>query len=121
MALAPNTLPLALQMSHTVVRGKPNAAQLHLDTILDDILTARGIEPGPAARDTVTLSEILYHCLKERPNDLFMVRINSLHMKYVSIRRFLSNLEVLNGKIQCFYTTSFDYIELQKINKEHKL
>ncbi|XP_026740514.1 probable 4-coumarate--CoA ligase 1 [Trichoplusia ni] len=60
-------------MSHTVVRGKPNAAQLHLDTVLDDILTARGVEPGPEARDTVTLSEILYHCLKERPNDLFMI------------------------------------------------
>ncbi|CAH1641345.1 unnamed protein product [Spodoptera littoralis] len=59
-------------MSHTVVRGKPNAAQLYLDTVLDAILLEQGIKPDATARSNVPLAEILLHCLKQRPNEVFM-------------------------------------------------
>lgn len=60
-------------MSHTVVRGKPNAAQLYLDTVLDAILLERGIKPNAELRDNVTLSQILFYSLKQRPKETFMV------------------------------------------------
>ncbi|XP_035448423.2 uncharacterized protein LOC118274812 [Spodoptera frugiperda] len=60
-------------MSHTVVRGKPNAAQLYLDTVLDAILLERGIKPNAELRDNVTLSQILFYSLKQRPKETFMI------------------------------------------------
>lgn len=60
-------------MSHTVVRGKPNAAQLYLDTVLDAILLEQGIKPNAELRDNVTLSQILFYSLKQRPKETFMV------------------------------------------------
>ncbi|KAF9410655.1 hypothetical protein HW555_010315 [Spodoptera exigua] len=60
-------------MSHTVVRGKPNAAQLYLDCVLDAILLEQGIKPDPEQRSNVTLSQILLYSLKQRPKDVFMI------------------------------------------------
>ncbi|KAJ8711535.1 hypothetical protein PYW07_008777 [Mythimna separata] len=59
-------------MSHTVVRGKPRAAQLYVDGVLDAILLGQGVKPDPTTRATVTFSQIMLHCLKEKPNDEFM-------------------------------------------------
>ncbi|XP_063896554.1 uncharacterized protein LOC110371735 [Helicoverpa armigera] len=60
-------------MSHTVVRGKPNAAQLYLDTVLDAILIEQGLVPDRKGREHVTLSQIMFHCLKKRPDHVFMI------------------------------------------------
>lgn len=70
-------------MSHTVVRGKPTAAHLYLDTVLDSILVEKGVKPDPTHRDNVTISEIMFHCLKERPKDVFMV---SYKISFIQLR-----------------------------------
>lgn len=85
-------------MSHTVVRGKPTAAQLYLDGVLDAILIEQGVKPDPTTRENVIFSQILFHCLKERPNDEFMtngatdeVISNDQHLRHaISIARALT-------------------------------
>lgn len=62
-------------MSHAVVRGEPYAAQLYLDTVLDEILLAKGIRPDAKERDKVTLVEVIFHSLKKHPNGINMVSI----------------------------------------------
>ncbi|KAJ8711534.1 hypothetical protein PYW07_008776 [Mythimna separata] len=87
-----------LKMSHTVVRGKPNAAQLYIDGVLDAILTEQGVKPDPTTRATVTFPQIMLHCLKERPNDEFMtngatgeVITNDQHLRHaISLARSLT-------------------------------
>lgn len=61
-------------MSHTVLRGKPNASQLYLDEVLNEILAAKGVVPDAKERDRLILAEIAFHCLKKRPNATNMVR-----------------------------------------------
>ncbi|XP_075983969.1 uncharacterized protein LOC142981755 [Anticarsia gemmatalis] len=59
-------------MSHTVVRGKPTAAQLYLDTIFDEVLLERGIKPDVVQRENVSLAQLMFHCLKRQPEGVFM-------------------------------------------------
>ncbi|KAJ8713187.1 hypothetical protein PYW08_008491 [Mythimna loreyi] len=85
-------------MSHTVVRGKPTAAQLYMDGVLDAILLEQGVTPDPNTRGTVTFPQIMLHCLKERPNDEFMtngatgeVITNDQHLRHaISLARALT-------------------------------
>lgn len=60
-------------MSHTVLRGKPNASQLYLDEVLNEILAAKGVVPDAKERDRLILAEIAFHCLKKRPNATNMI------------------------------------------------
>lgn len=59
-------------MSHTVVRGAPTAAQLYLDQVLDEVLLAKGIKPDAQQKDTITLPQLMFHCLRRNPNAVFM-------------------------------------------------
>lgn len=59
-------------MSFAVVRGAASAAQLHLDGLLDEVRAGGGSRA--AGRGGVALSQLMYHCLKRNPHDLFMVR-----------------------------------------------
>ncbi|CAH0696962.1 unnamed protein product [Spodoptera exigua] len=94
-----------MEMSHTVVRGKPNAAQLHLDSVLDAILLEQGIKPSAEARSNVPLAQIMLHCFKQRPNEVFLSNAgtgkditNEQHLKRaISIARTLTGMG-LKGK-----------------------
>ncbi|CAB3256726.1 unnamed protein product [Arctia plantaginis] len=61
-----------VKMSHTVVRGKPTASQLYLDGVLDEVLLEKGIKPDNAQRATVTLSQLMFHCLKRNLDATFL-------------------------------------------------
>lgn len=66
---------LFLEMSHTVLRGQPTASQLYLDTILDAVRIHSMNGKRTKKRDEVNLAEIIYYCMKIKPDEVFMVCI----------------------------------------------
>ncbi|KAI8442547.1 hypothetical protein MSG28_006008 [Choristoneura fumiferana] len=60
-------------MSFMVVRGTPTEAQLFLDKVLGDILTAKATRPGVERPEDVNLVEIIYYCMRTKPNAIHMI------------------------------------------------
>lgn len=60
-------------MTHAVLRGKPTAAQLYLDGLLNEVLVSRGKIPDAEGRERVSLPQILFHCLAKNLEGVFIV------------------------------------------------
>lgn len=65
----------SIKMSHAIRRGSPTTAQLFLDKLLDEILTAKNVTPDVDGRKNISLTEIIFYCLKKNPTHLFIVSI----------------------------------------------
>ncbi|KAL0867438.1 hypothetical protein ABMA27_008225 [Loxostege sticticalis] len=74
-------------MSHAVVRGEPTLAQKHLDVVLDACLRARGVQPSREARARVSIAQLMLHCMREKPDFVFM--INGATKKHITNRAML--------------------------------
>lgn len=75
-------------MSHTVVRGKPTASQLYLDRVLDEVLLDQGIKPDDTQRATVTISKLIFYCLKRNLYATFMVSVHTVSSYSANIFNF---------------------------------
>ncbi|XP_073948758.1 uncharacterized protein isoform X2 [Choristoneura fumiferana] len=55
-------------MSYGVVTGSPVAAQIYLDSVLDDILKNCRTRDGVDKREHVNLAEVMFHCMRTNPD-----------------------------------------------------
>lgn len=66
-----NTSFIRPEMSHAVMRGVANGAQIYLDGVLQSVLkTKEEVDPMK-----IGISELLWHCMYENRSAMFMVSL----------------------------------------------